>query len=162
MSSSSIVYLFSNTLCCMSLFGLSVLNMTTYVYKFAASKLEHTCHPYQDALLKSLKGLMGYILWGHIKALHMPGYTVNKHQWGFCPPPPLLPFTRIRVCCLITSIGLRRRLNTQIVPYAGIHAVHTLNMDLPGTSIIFLYTFKKAFSASLLRLLNASICTEKI
>lgn len=34
-------------------------------------------------------------------------------------------------------------------------------MVLPGTSIIFLYTFKKAFSASLLLLLNASICKER-
>lgn len=33
---------------------------------------------------------------------------------------------------------------------------------LPGTSIIFLYTFKKAASASLLLLLKASICKEKI
>lgn len=32
--------------------------------------------------------------------------------------------------------------------------------SLPGTSIIFLYTFKKAFSASLLLLLNASICNQ--
>ena len=41
------------------------------------------------------------------------------------------------------------------------HTEWMLELALPGTSIIFLYTFKKAFSASLLLLLNASICKER-
>lgn len=45
--------------------------------------------------------------------------------------------------------------------HTGMHAEWMLEVALPGTSIIFLYTFKKAFSASLLLLLNASICKER-
>ena len=46
-------------------------------------------------------------------------------------------------------------------PTKGTHAAQTRNVVLPGTSIIFLYTFKKAASASLLLLLKASICKER-
>lgn len=81
------------------------------------------------------------------------------------PPPPHPPHHSYPVGAVCMDIGVFKScLWTQEVSRQSLtwtNSALQFKTVLPGTSIIFLYTFKKAASASLLLLLNASIYEEK-
>lgn len=76
---------FCNTLCCVSLLGLSVLNVTAHVCTLQQPIVAAlVIHIRTHLLLRPSKGFTSgdVISRGHIKASHMPGCTVEEHQTG--------------------------------------------------------------------------------
>ncbi len=165
------VCVFCNSLCCASLLGLSALNVTAHVCTSRQPIVGAlVIHIRTHLLLRPSKGFTSgdEISWGHIKASHTPGCTVKEHQRDgvMLFPLPLLVLSawirgspdHIFFFFFWTQEVSRHTLTNA---HEDARTVQTLNVALPGTSIIFLYTFKKAASASLLLLLNASICKER-
>lgn len=77
------VCVFCNTLCCASLLGLSVLNVTAHVCTLRQPIVGAlVIHIRTHLLLRPSKGFTSgdEISWGHIKASHTPGCTVKEHQ----------------------------------------------------------------------------------
>ena len=101
------------------------------------------------------------ILQGHIKASRTRGWTVKEHQRG-----GVVLFLSLQSGPLSMDRGGVSWSYFQLEDvskqtHLHKHRAQPLKVVLPGTSINFLYTFKKAASASLLLLLKASICKDE-